>query len=99
MRGSPPSATQYGLVRHDGFLMHFPGKNFMLANVTHFETPLDPLQTGRMVVDGSRTGRQRHQISARRVSGDLRERENPHLRQSRHPPDALDCEPPSTHAR
>jgi hypothetical protein len=42
----------YGLVRHDGFLMHFPGKNFMLANVTHFETPLDPLATGRMVVDG-----------------------------------------------
>jgi hypothetical protein len=42
----------YGLVRHDGFLMHFPGKNFMLANVTHFETPLDPLQTGRMVVEG-----------------------------------------------
>jgi len=24
----------------------------MLANVTHFETPLDPLATGRMVVDG-----------------------------------------------
>ena len=44
--------TKYGLVRHDGFLMHFPGKNFMLANVTHFETPLDPLATGRMVVDG-----------------------------------------------
>jgi len=43
---------RYGLVRHDGFLMHFPGKNFMLANVTHFETPLDPLQTGRMVVTG-----------------------------------------------
>jgi hypothetical protein len=43
---------KYGLVRHDGFLMHFPGKNFMLANVTHFETPLDPLQTGRMVVAG-----------------------------------------------
>jgi hypothetical protein len=45
---------QYGLVRHDGFLMHFPGKNFMLANVTHFETPLDPLRTGRMVVEGRR---------------------------------------------
>jgi hypothetical protein len=44
--------AKYGLVRHDGFLMHFPGKNFMLANVTHFETPLDPLATGRMVVDG-----------------------------------------------
>ncbi len=43
---------KYRLVRHDGFLMHFPGRNFMLANVTHFETPLDPLQTGRMVVEG-----------------------------------------------
>ena len=42
----------YHLVRHDGFLMHFPGHDFMLANVTHFETPLDPLQTGRMVVEG-----------------------------------------------
>ena len=46
------AGAKYGLVRHDGFLMHFPGKNFMLANVTHFETPLDPLATGRMVVDG-----------------------------------------------
>src|SRR5215831_12930272 len=44
--------AKYGLVRHDGFLMHFPGKHFMLANVTHFETPMDPLATGRMVVDG-----------------------------------------------
>ena len=44
--------AKYGLVRHDGFLMHFPGKNFMLANVTHLETPMDPLATGRMVVDG-----------------------------------------------
>ena len=43
---------EYGLVRHDGFLMHFPGRDFMLANVTHFETPLDPLQSARMVVEG-----------------------------------------------
>jgi 2-polyprenyl-6-methoxyphenol hydroxylase-like FAD-dependent oxidoreductase len=46
--------TQYGLVRHDGFLMHFPGRNFMLANVTHFETPLDPLGTAKMVFEGRR---------------------------------------------
>jgi ribulose 1,5-bisphosphate synthetase/thiazole synthase len=46
--------AQYGLVRHDGFLMHFPGKNFMLANVTHLETPLDPLGTARMVFEGRR---------------------------------------------
>jgi hypothetical protein len=43
---------EYGLVRHDGFLMHFPGRDFMLANVTHFETPLDPLQSARMVIEG-----------------------------------------------
>lgn len=43
---------QYGLVRHDGHLMHFPGKNFMLANIGHFETPLDPLEMGNMVYEG-----------------------------------------------
>lgn len=45
---------QYGLVRHDGFLMHFPGREFMLANVTHMETPLDPLASARMVFEGRR---------------------------------------------
>jgi 2-polyprenyl-6-methoxyphenol hydroxylase-like FAD-dependent oxidoreductase len=44
----------YDLVRHDGFLMHFPGKNIMLANVTHFETPLDPGATAQMVFEGRR---------------------------------------------
>jgi len=46
--------AHYGLVRHDGFLMHFPGRNVMLENVTHFETPLDPLGTARMVFEGRR---------------------------------------------
>jgi hypothetical protein len=45
---------EYGLVRHDGFLMHFPGKTVMLANVTHFETPLDPTSLGQMVFEGRR---------------------------------------------
>ncbi len=45
---------RYGLVRHDGFLMHFPGKNFMLANISHFETPVDPLATANMVFEGRR---------------------------------------------
>ncbi len=44
----------YGLVRHDGFLMHFPGKDFMLANITHLETKLDPLEAARMVAEGRR---------------------------------------------
>ena len=44
----------YGLVRHDGFLMHFPGKNMMLANITHLETPLEPTAAGQMVFEGRR---------------------------------------------
>jgi FAD dependent oxidoreductase len=42
----------YGLVRHDGFLFAFPGKGTALANITHFETPLDPLRQGDMVFEG-----------------------------------------------
>jgi FAD-dependent oxidoreductase family protein len=46
--------SQYGLVRHDGFLMHFPGKTVMLANVTHFETPLDATAGAQMIFEGRR---------------------------------------------
>ena len=42
----------YGLVRHDGWLIPFPGKGFMLANINHIETPLDPLGGSRMVFAG-----------------------------------------------
>lgn len=45
---------EYGLVRQDGWLMHFPGKNFMLANINHIETPLDPLASAQMVFEGRR---------------------------------------------
>src|SRR5690242_13468290 len=46
--------AEYGLVRHDGWLMHFPAKNFMLANITHFETPISPLASASMVFEGRR---------------------------------------------
>lgn len=45
---------RYGLVRHDGWLMHFPAKGFMLANISHIETPLDPLASAQMVFEGRR---------------------------------------------
>ena len=48
--------ADYGLVRHEGFLMHFPGMDVMLANITHFETPMEPLAYGRMVVEGHAQG-------------------------------------------
>jgi hypothetical protein len=46
--------ADYGLVRHDGFLFAFPGKGTALANITHFETPLDPLRQGDLVFEGRR---------------------------------------------
>lgn len=45
---------RYGLTRHDGHLMPFAGKGFMLANIGHFETPLDPLAMSGMVFKGRR---------------------------------------------
>ena len=46
--------ADYGLVRHDGFLFAFPGKGSALANITHFETPMDPVEASRMVFEGRR---------------------------------------------
>jgi hypothetical protein len=68
--------------------MHFPGKNIMLANVTHFVTPLDPLGTGTMVYEGRK---QADQVLAflraefPRIFADARIRTygNPGLRQTR----------------
>ena len=45
-------AAAHGLVRHDGFAFAFPGAGEVLVNMTHIETPLDPLGAARMVLDG-----------------------------------------------
>jgi hypothetical protein len=45
---------EYGLVRHDGWLMPFHEKGFMLANISHIQTPLDPLGAADMVFAGRR---------------------------------------------
>jgi hypothetical protein len=68
--------------------MHFPGKNFMLANVTHFETPLDPLQTGHMVVTGREQadhviGFLRAEFPAIFADAKIRTYGNPGIRQTR----------------
>jgi hypothetical protein len=42
----------YGLRRHDGFVFATPGKGRCLINMTHLETPLEPLAASRMVLDG-----------------------------------------------
>jgi hypothetical protein len=79
---------EYGLVRHDGFLMHFPGKNFMLANISHFQTPLDPLATASMVFEGRRQADNvirflRAEFPAIFANARIRVYGNPGLRQTR----------------
>ena len=80
--------ADYGLVRHDGFLMHFPGRDFMLANVTHLETSLDPLDTARMVTEGRRQADNvirflRAELAPIFANARIRAYGNPGLRQTR----------------
>jgi hypothetical protein len=80
--------SRYGLRRHDGFLMHFPGRSFMLANVTHFETPLDPLGSARLVFEGRRQADQvieflRAEFPRMFANARVRAYGNPGLRQTR----------------
>jgi hypothetical protein len=78
----------YGLVRHDGWLMHFPGKNFMLANITHFETPVSPLATATLVFEGRRQADSilrflQEQFAQIFANARIRAYGNPGLRQTR----------------
>lgn len=43
---------RYGLVRRDGFVFAFPGKGQATVNMTHIETPLDPLGYARAQSEG-----------------------------------------------
>ncbi len=45
---------EYGLVREDVILVHHTNSEFMVANVNHIETPLDPMSYGDMVFEGRR---------------------------------------------
>jgi len=44
-------AGQYGLDRRDGFVFAFPGRDLCLVNLTHYETPLDPLAMSRRALE------------------------------------------------
>jgi hypothetical protein len=43
---------QYGLPRRDGFAFVSPGRGIALVNMTHIETPLDPLAMSRIQLEG-----------------------------------------------
>ena len=45
-------AAQYRLVRTDGFAFAFPGRGTALVNMTHIETPLDPVAAAKNALLG-----------------------------------------------
>lgn len=45
-------AETYGLVYKDGFTHVFPGKGMAVVNMTHVETPLDPIAFSRNTLEG-----------------------------------------------
>jgi len=45
-------ARNYGLTRESGFAFVFPGKGIALVNMTHVETPLDPVEMTARSLDG-----------------------------------------------
>ncbi|HXQ53368.1 MAG TPA: FAD-dependent oxidoreductase [Stellaceae bacterium] len=45
-------AAEAGLVRHDGFAFVFPGRGTALVNLTHVETPLEPVAASANALAG-----------------------------------------------
>jgi flavin-dependent dehydrogenase len=45
-------AAQYGLVRTDGFAFVFPGRGTALVNMTHVESPLEPVAAAKTALTG-----------------------------------------------
>jgi flavin-dependent dehydrogenase len=45
-------AKDYGLTRESGFAFVFPGKDIALVNMTHVETPLDPVEMTKKSLEG-----------------------------------------------
>jgi flavin-dependent dehydrogenase len=43
---------KYGLIREDGFAFSFPGRGTALVNMTHVETPLDPIAITEHTIAG-----------------------------------------------
>ena len=52
-RGAAQAKSQdYGLTRESGFAFVFPGKSMALVNMTHVETPLDPVEMTTKSLEG-----------------------------------------------
>ena len=71
----------------------------MLANVTHFETPLDPLGSAQMVFEGRRQADHVIRFLRAEFPDIFAQRADSHLRQPGPAPDALDRRAPAADAR
>jgi hypothetical protein len=45
-------AEAYGLMRRNGLVFYFPGKEVAVLNMTHVETPLDPIEASKTAAIG-----------------------------------------------
>lgn len=52
LRRVAASGAAHGLSRQDGFAFAFPGRGTALINMTHFDTPLDPVAASALVLEG-----------------------------------------------
>ncbi|HTT00530.1 MAG TPA: FAD-dependent oxidoreductase [Steroidobacteraceae bacterium] len=44
--------AHYGMMRRDGFVANYPGRNTAIVNMTHIETPLNPFEAAVKQIDG-----------------------------------------------
>ena len=86
-------AESYGLVRRDGFAFAFPGRGLALVNMTHVETPLEPIAASRNALEGKAQADKVVRFLADGVPGGIRQCPRAHLRLSRHPPNPVDRRP------
>ncbi|HJT07413.1 MAG TPA: FAD-dependent oxidoreductase [Stellaceae bacterium] len=52
LRRVAANGAAHGLSRQDGFAFAFPGRGTALINMTHFDTPLDPVAASALVLEG-----------------------------------------------
>ncbi len=45
-------AADWGMARHDGFAFFFPGRGTALVNMTHIDTPLEPVAASAQALEG-----------------------------------------------
>ena len=74
----------------DGFAFVFPGRGTALVNMTHVETPLEPVAASKNALIGKAQADDVAAFPQGRISRGLRQGAGAQLWPARHPPDALD---------